>query len=237
MLSTATRWRISGGAGLLFVVISFVASAINVQPPPYTGDAAVLGAWFAENSRQYRVGHFVAGLAFLLFYIPFFARFCERLRAAEGTPAIWSRVTWGSAILSPAAGTVSGTFIVGAALLESNVTDEVAAFALAGQFYAFVVSGRARWNRHARRVGRDSPKPRVFDLVGLGRRSDRHHGRRWVRSTRGEQSGWSVRDHQRLRLAGLFSLACCGVDGDGSGSARPSARRRRPSRTPRSMNA
>jgi hypothetical protein len=126
---------------VLFVVISFVASAINVQPPPYTQDSAAIAAWFAENSQQYRVGHFVAGLAFLLFYVPFFAGFCEKLRDAEGTPAIWSRVTWGAAILSPAAGTASGAFIVGAALLGSNVSGEVAALALAGQFYAFVVSG------------------------------------------------------------------------------------------------
>ena len=140
MFSPATR-RISGVTGLLFVMISFVASAINVQPPPYTPDSAALAAWFGENGQQYRVGHFVAGLAFLLFYVPFFAGFCAQLRAAEGTPAIWSRVTWGGAILSPAAGTVSGAFIVGAALLGSNVSGEVAALALAGQFYAFVVSG------------------------------------------------------------------------------------------------
>jgi hypothetical protein len=141
MRPSATRWRISGIAGLLFVVISFVASAINVQPPPYTQDPTAIAAWFAENSQQYRAGHFVAGLAFLLFYVPFFAGLCERLRAAEGTPAIWSRVTWGGAILSPAAGTASGAFIVGAALLGSTISGEVAAFALAGQFYAFVVSG------------------------------------------------------------------------------------------------
>jgi hypothetical protein len=83
---SATRWRISRVAGLLVVVISFVASAINVEPPPSTQDPAAIAAWFADNSQQYRVGHFVAGLAFLLFYIPCFAGFCERLQSAEGTP-------------------------------------------------------------------------------------------------------------------------------------------------------
>ena len=112
MVSSATRWRISGVAGLLFVVISFVASAINVQPPPYTQDSAAIAAWFAENSQQYRAGHFVAGLAFLLFYVPFFAGFCEKLRAAEETPAIWSRVTWGGAILSLAPRCSAATFQV-----------------------------------------------------------------------------------------------------------------------------
>lgn len=141
MDTSARPWRISGIAGLLFVITSFVASAINIQPPQYNQDAAAIADWFAENSRRYRVGHFVAGLAFLLFYVPFFAGLCERLRAAEGTPAIWSRVTWSGAILSPAAGTTSGAFIVGAALLENTVAPDVARFAIAGNFYAFVVSG------------------------------------------------------------------------------------------------
>jgi hypothetical protein len=70
-MDTAERpWRISGVAGLLFVVASFAASAINVQPPRYNQDAPAIAAWFAENSPMYRVGHFVAGLAFLLFTCP-----------------------------------------------------------------------------------------------------------------------------------------------------------------------
>ena len=131
----------SGFAGLVFVLTSFVASAINVEPPSYNQDPAAIAAWFTENGQQYRVGHFVGGLAFLLFYVPFFAGLCERLRAAEEAPALWSRVAWGGAILSPAAGTTSGAFIVGAALLGSTVSPDVARFAAASNFYAFVVSG------------------------------------------------------------------------------------------------
>jgi hypothetical protein len=141
MLSSVRPWRISGIAGLLFVVASFVASAINVEPPQYNQDSAAIAAWFAENSQQYRAGHFLAGLAFLLFYVPFFAGLYERLRAAEGSPAIWSRVTWGGAILSPAAGMTSGAFVVGAALLGNTVSPDVARLSMASNFYAFVVSG------------------------------------------------------------------------------------------------
>ena len=49
-------WRISGIAGLLFVVASFVASAINVELPRYNQDPTAIAAWFAENGQQYRVG-------------------------------------------------------------------------------------------------------------------------------------------------------------------------------------
>jgi hypothetical protein len=50
-------------------------------------------------------------------------------------------VCWAGAILSPAAGTTSGAFIVGAALLADTVSPDVARFAIASNFYAFVVSG------------------------------------------------------------------------------------------------
>jgi hypothetical protein len=141
-VSAVTQWwRVSGIAGLLFVVLSFIAAGMNVQPPSYDQDAAVIATWFAENGPWFRTGHFAAGLAFLLFYFPFFAGFCERLREAEGSPAIWSRVAWAGAIISPAAGTASGAFIMGVALLEGGVSPEVASFAMAANLYAYVVSG------------------------------------------------------------------------------------------------
>jgi hypothetical protein len=84
----------------------------------YDQDKAAFVAWLAENGQSFRLWHFMAGLAFLLFYFPFFAGFCERLQEAEGTPATWSRVTWAGAIISPAAGTTSGASIMGVALLR-----------------------------------------------------------------------------------------------------------------------
>jgi hypothetical protein len=141
-VSAVTQWwRVSGIAGLLFVVLSSIAAGMKVQPPSYDQDAAVIATWFAENGPWFRTGHFAAGLAFLLFYFPFFAGFCERLREAEGSPAIWSRVAWAGAIISPAAGTASGAFIMGVALLEDGVSPEVASFAMAANLYACVVSG------------------------------------------------------------------------------------------------
>lgn len=137
-----TPYRISGIAGLLFVTLSLIASGIGVQPPAYVQDEATLVAWFAENGTWFRFGYFIAALAFLPFYFPFFAGFCERLREAEGAPAIWSRVAWAGAIMSPAAGVTAGAFNVGAALLEGGVFPEIAVFATAANFYAFpVVSG------------------------------------------------------------------------------------------------
>lgn len=134
-------WKISGIAGILFVALSFVAMAVNKMPPVYTSDAAEMTSWFAANASWYRGGHMLAGIAFLLFYFPFFAGFCERLREAEGTPAVWSRVAWAGAVVSPAVGTIAGSFLVGLALLEGRVSPDAAPFGLAANFYAYVVSG------------------------------------------------------------------------------------------------
>ena len=141
-MTNPTPYRISGIAGLLFVAISFVASGINIQPPAYVQDQATLAAWFAAHGSKFRFGYFIASVAFLPFYFPFFAGFCEKLREAEGTPAIWSRVAWAGAIMSPAAGITAGAFNVGMALLEDRVSLELAAFGSAANFFAFpVVSG------------------------------------------------------------------------------------------------
>lgn len=136
-----TPWRICGVAGILFVTLSLIASGVNGLPPVYNQDKAIMPAWFAVNGTSYLQGHFLTGLAILLFYFPFFAGFCERLRQAEGTPSIWSRVAWGGAIMSPAIATMAGAFIVGVALLRGGISPDISKFAIAANFYGYVVSG------------------------------------------------------------------------------------------------
>lgn len=136
-----TSFRASGVAGILFVGLSFGASAMNVPPPAYDQDPAAIVAWFAEHGHRFRLGHLLAGLAFLLLYFPFFAGLCERLRQAEGEPAIWSRVSWAGAILCPAVGSAAGMFVVGLAYLGGRASPEVAAFATAANFHGLIISG------------------------------------------------------------------------------------------------
>jgi hypothetical protein len=128
-------------AGALFVVLSLAVSLTNIQPPAYNAEQAQIASWFADEGDRYRIGHVAAGLAFLLFWFPFFTGLYARLRDAEGKPAIWSQVMWAGAIISPVAGTAAGTCIMAAALLEDGVSPDVAAFALTAFVYAYTVSG------------------------------------------------------------------------------------------------
>lgn len=134
-------WKISGIAGILFVVLSFIATGINNVPPSYNQNKLDIVMWYIENGTWYRYGHFIAGLAFLLFYFPFFAGFCERLLEAEGKPALWTKVTWAGAIMSPAVGTIAGSYLTGAALLDGNASADVSIFSISSNFYAYVVAG------------------------------------------------------------------------------------------------
>ena len=139
-----TPWRICGVSGILFVTLSLVAFGINGLPPSFDQEMAVMPAWFSVNGGSYLMGHFLAGLALLLFYFPFFAGFCERLREAEGTPAIWSRVAWAGVLMSPAAAMVAGAAIVGMAFLGGGISPDLARFGIAANFYAVILSGALR---------------------------------------------------------------------------------------------
>jgi hypothetical protein len=134
-------WKISGLAGLLFVALSFIATGFIKMPPTYEKDISTFAIWLSENGQGFRFAHCLNALAFLPFYFPFFAGFCEILKKAEGEPNIWTRVTWAGAIISPAIGSIGGASIMGIALLNGNASAEVSQFVLASYFYAITVSG------------------------------------------------------------------------------------------------
>lgn len=206
------RLRWSGVSGLLFVALSFVAVAINVQPPAYDQDPAIIATWFAEHGARYRTGHVVAGLAFLLFYFPFFAALCERLREAEGTPAALARVAWAGAIISPAAGTASGAFIMGSALLGGGASPEVASFAIGGEPLRVRRVGRIRWRRHVGCCRRHPSNARVSAMAGVARRAARHRDDREPGHASRERSPRRLRDAQRARVGRLLSVDRSAVD-------------------------
>jgi hypothetical protein len=140
LLGKPNPWLLSGWSGILFVVVSIISALALGQSPSYEDEGEVIVAWYSKNYSRYLATHFVAGLAFLLFYIPFLAGLVERLREAEGTYAIWSRVAFTGGILFPAVGTARGLFATGPALLAGNVSPEVASFAAAAGAYGLIVT-------------------------------------------------------------------------------------------------
>jgi hypothetical protein len=137
---TYNPWRIAGIAGLLFIVLFIVGVAIQGDVPTYDEGGEEIATWFADNSDAYLVGDFLTGMAFILFYFPFLTGLYARLRNAEGDPAVFSRVFLVGGVLFPVAGLAGGISLAGLALLDGDVSPDVAALASATATHGFVAS-------------------------------------------------------------------------------------------------
>ena len=131
-------WQIAGAAGILFVVLFVIGAILGGDPPMYNDPGEDIAAWYVENSDQRLVSDFIVGLGFILFYFPFLSGLYSRLRLAEGEPALWSRVALLGGVTFPLAGLAGGMLEVGLALLEGNVSADVASLASAASYHAFM---------------------------------------------------------------------------------------------------
>jgi hypothetical protein len=136
-------WPYTGVAGIVFVALFVLGLVITGDGPTYDEGGEAVAAWFADNGTRYLVGDFIIGLGFILFYFPFLLGLTLKLRRAEGDPPILSGIVFGGGLLFPAAGAAGGVPQAGLALLEGNVSPDVAALAAAGTLYGFGIAGAA----------------------------------------------------------------------------------------------
>jgi hypothetical protein len=86
-------WRLAGVFGLgWFVLFAVGAIVLQGEPPAYDASLADVRQFFTDNSTRFLVGDYLAGLAFLLLFLPFVVGFRSLLGAAEGGPQIASRL-------------------------------------------------------------------------------------------------------------------------------------------------
>jgi hypothetical protein len=123
------------------VALSLGSSLLLGESPAYDEDGTAIVAWYVDNGSRFLVLHFIAGLVFLVFYIPFLAGLIGRLQEGEGPYPIWSRVAFTGGILCPAVGSARGLFASAPALLDGNLSPEAASFAMAAAAYGLIVSG------------------------------------------------------------------------------------------------
>jgi len=134
-------WTLVGACGVLFVVCFVVGAAVQGDIPTYDDGGEAIADWYADNWREYLIGDFIIGLGFILFYFPFLVGLYARLRAADGEPAVFSRVALLGGILLPVAGLVGAVLNAALALLEGDVSPEVAATVSAAAFHTYVSLG------------------------------------------------------------------------------------------------
>jgi hypothetical protein len=86
-------WRLAGMLGLgWFVLFAVGAIVLQGEPPAYNASLAEVRQFFTDNSTRFLIGDYLAGLAFLLLFLPFVVGFRSLLGAAEGGPQIASRL-------------------------------------------------------------------------------------------------------------------------------------------------
>jgi hypothetical protein len=93
-----TWWRLGGVSGGLFVVLSVAGVVVQHGVPAYSDSLEEIREFWVESGQRYLVGDYLLGLAFTLFYIPFFVTLTALLRRAEGDPGIASTVAFIGAI-------------------------------------------------------------------------------------------------------------------------------------------
>jgi hypothetical protein len=91
--SAGRWWRLAGLFGLgWFVLFAVGAIVLQGEPPAYDASLAEVRQFFTDNGTQFLLGDYLAGLAFLLLFLPFVVGLRSLLGAAEGGPQIASRL-------------------------------------------------------------------------------------------------------------------------------------------------
>jgi hypothetical protein len=75
-----------------FVLFAVGAIVLQGEPPAYDASLAEVRQFFSDNSTRFLIGDYLAGLAFLLLFLPFVVGLRSLLGAAEGGPQIASRL-------------------------------------------------------------------------------------------------------------------------------------------------
>lgn len=134
----SNQWEVLGGlAGLLFVALTIAGGVVQGDVPVYSDGPAVIKEWFAENSDQYLVGALliVLGVFFFLGYLA--ALMAGLLKAAGGGLWPWLAVLAG--VLLVVAAQASAAFDPTLALLEGDVSDDVARMLSAADYMSFLL--------------------------------------------------------------------------------------------------
>jgi hypothetical protein len=133
------RWgRIGGVAGVAFVVLTIAGGLVQGDVPVYTDSPAVIKEWFADNGDAYLVGGFLIVVG-ALFYLAFLAVLVAALFAAEEPRGPWPWLALLAGIGVVVAAQTSSAFDPTLALLEGDVSDDLARGLSAADYLTFLL--------------------------------------------------------------------------------------------------
>lgn len=115
--ATPGWWRSTGCFGLAwFVLFAFGAIFLQSEPPASDQPLDDIRAFFAMGADRYLIGDYIAGLAFVLCFLPFIAGVQSVLGDAEGGPRIASRLVFAGGLTTVVVGGGATSFLDAIAL-------------------------------------------------------------------------------------------------------------------------
>jgi hypothetical protein len=110
-------WRLAGVDGLIFVILFIIGGPILQGDFPMRGDGVeTIRQYWVDEADNYLIGDYILNIAFVIFFLPYVIGLRWVLGSAEGSPPIWSWMSFGGAIIALAAGVAASMFAAGLAL-------------------------------------------------------------------------------------------------------------------------
>jgi len=115
--STVGWWRATGLFGIAWLVLFAIGGIVlQGEPPAYDQPVDVTRDFFTARADRYLLGDYIAGLAFILCFLPFIAGLSSLLGAAEGGLRIASRLVFAGGLTTVIVGDGATAFLDAVAL-------------------------------------------------------------------------------------------------------------------------
>lgn len=132
------RGLIGGIAGIAFVALMVAGGVVQGDVPVYSQEPAVIKDWFVDNSDRYLIGWCFIAVG-VIFYLAFLAALISILVEADGTRSPWPWLSLIAGVHLVVAAQASVAFDGTLALLEGDVSDDVARTLSAGDYMTFLL--------------------------------------------------------------------------------------------------
>ena len=114
-------WRVGGMFGIGFVILFLIGGVFLTGDTPTRDDSIEdIRKFFADDGQMYLVGDYLAGIAFVFFFLPYLVTLRWVLGSGEGWPPIWSWLTVLGGVSMLVVGGTSSVFFGALAISEGK---------------------------------------------------------------------------------------------------------------------